>query len=66
MRVNAQTDPESLKKFITEYWELEMPNLLISVTGGAKNFDMKPRLKEAFYRGLMKAADSTSMFVLKL
>ena len=38
---------------------MEAPNLLISVTGGAKNFKMRPRLKEMFRQGLMKAAKST-------
>lgn len=36
-----------------------MPNLLISVTGGAKNFNMMPRLKNIFRRGLVKVAQTT-------
>jgi len=42
-----------------DHWEMELPNLLISVTGGAQNFTMKPRLKEVFRQGLVKAAEST-------
>ena len=45
------------------HWGLDRPNLLISVTGGAKNFHMRPRLKEVFRRGLMKAAASTGQCV---
>lgn len=44
---------------MTEHWGLEVPNLLISVTGGAKDFNMKPRLKSVFRRGLVKVAQTT-------
>ncbi len=47
-----------------EQWGLECPKLLISVTGGAKNFHMRPRLKEVFRTGLMKAAASTGKIIL--
>ena len=40
-------------------WDLDLPNLLISVTGGAKDFQLTPKLKEVFNRGLMKSATST-------
>lgn len=45
-------------------WNLEIPNLVISVTGGAKSFVLKPRLKEVFRRGLIKAAKSTSAWII--
>ena len=45
-------------------WNLEIPNLVISVTGGAKSFVLKPRLKEVFRRGLMKAANSTGAWII--
>lgn len=44
---------------MTQHWGLDVPNLLISVTGGAKNFNMKPRLKSIFRRGLVKVAQTT-------
>ena len=47
-----------------ERWDLEIPNLVISVTGGAKSFVLKPRLKEVFRRGLIKAAKSTSAWII--
>jgi transient receptor potential cation channel subfamily M protein 2 len=59
VRVDQKTAPETLLQLMKEFWELKAPNLLISVTGGAKNFTMRPRLKEVFNRGLMKAAEST-------
>ena len=50
---------QKAKQLMMDKWGMERPNLLISVTGGAKNFQMRGRLKDAFRRGLMKAALST-------
>ena len=50
---------QKVKQLMMDKWGMERPNLLISVTGGAKNFQMRGRLKDAFRRGLMKAALST-------
>lgn len=58
-RVSTDTSPEILYKLLTEQWKLSPPNLLISVTGGAKNFYLKPRLKSMFHRGLIKVAQTT-------
>jgi transient receptor potential cation channel subfamily M protein 2 len=52
-------DMSTLKKLMTEIWGMERPNLLIFVTGGAKNFELRGKLKDAFRRGLMKVALST-------
>jgi hypothetical protein len=41
------------------HWHVDRPNLLISVTGGAVNFTMTPRLTEVFRNGFIKAATST-------
>lgn len=48
-----------IKHLITNYWGLEKPNLLISVTGGAKNISMSKKLKDAFKKGLHKTAHTT-------
>ncbi|CAF5056567.1 unnamed protein product, partial [Rotaria sp. Silwood1] len=37
----------------------ERPSLVISVTGGAKNYKMKSKLFRAFQRGLLKVASTT-------
>uniref|UniRef100_A0A670ZX77 Transient receptor potential cation channel subfamily M member 2 n=1 Tax=Pseudonaja textilis TaxID=8673 RepID=A0A670ZX77_PSETE len=49
VRVSSSTSPKTLYQLITQYWGLDIPNLLISVTGGAKNFSMKMRLKNIFH-----------------
>lgn len=58
-RVSSDTSPEILYQLLTEQWKLSPPNLLISVTGGAKNFYLKSRLKDMFRRGLVKVAQTT-------
>jgi len=47
-----------------DWWKMERPNLLISVTGAATDFSMKSRLRDVFRDGLVKAAESTSMLLL--
>ncbi|NIG60614.1 transient receptor potential cation channel subfamily M member 2 [Pontoporia blainvillei] len=49
---------------MTQHWGLDVPNLLISVTGGAKDFNMKPRLKSVFRRGLVKVAQTTGAWII--
>ncbi|XP_066544155.1 transient receptor potential cation channel subfamily M member 2 isoform X2 [Amia ocellicauda] len=64
VRVSSDTSPATLYQLVTEYWNLSPPNLLISVTGGAKNFYMKARLKSMFRRGLIKVAHTTGAWIL--
>ncbi|KAK6180329.1 hypothetical protein SNE40_012504 [Patella caerulea] len=61
---NDQGVTKILKELLMKKWKLQKPNLLISVTGGAKNFDMKSRLREVFRRGLQKAAESTGAWIV--
>ena len=49
---------------LVDFWDLEVPNLVISVTGGAKSFHLKPKLKEAFTKGLIKCAVSTNAWII--
>jgi len=59
MIVDSNMDIEQLFTLICDNWRVEPPNLLLSVTGGALNFPMTPRLKNAFRHGLVKAAKNT-------
>ena len=45
-------------------WNLPKPQLIISVTGGAKKFTMSHPMKKAFKRGLIKAAASTGAWII--
>jgi hypothetical protein len=46
--------------FMQQGWKLTTPDLIISVTGGAKNCDLSARLRKIFQRGLVAAAATTS------
>lgn len=59
VRVSQDTPSSVIYQLMTQHWGLDDPNLLISVTGGAKNFNMKLRLKSIFRRGLVKVAQTT-------
>ncbi|XP_037542317.1 transient receptor potential cation channel subfamily M member 2 [Nematolebias whitei] len=63
-RVSTDTSPEDLYHLLTEQWKLSPPNLLISVSGGAKNFNLKTRLKNIFHRGLIKMAQNTGAWII--
>ncbi|XP_069052884.1 transient receptor potential cation channel subfamily M member 2 isoform X2 [Lepisosteus oculatus] len=64
VRVSSDSSTETLYQLMTEFWGLSPPNLLISVTGGAKNFYMKSRLKVMFRRGLIKVAHTTGAWIV--
>ncbi|GAA6230191.1 transient receptor potential cation channel subfamily M member 2 isoform X2 [Lates japonicus] len=64
VRVSTDTSSEVLYSLLTEQWKLSPPNLLISVTGGAKNFYLKARLKNMFHRGLIKVAQTTGAWII--
>ncbi|XP_028446835.1 transient receptor potential cation channel subfamily M member 2 isoform X4 [Perca flavescens] len=64
VRVSTDTSPELLYNLLTEQWKLSPPNLLISVTGGAKNFYLKAHLKNMFHRGLIKVAQTTGAWII--
>uniref|UniRef100_A0A673VWS3 Transient receptor potential cation channel subfamily M member 1-like n=2 Tax=Salmo trutta TaxID=8032 RepID=A0A673VWS3_SALTR len=44
-------------------WQLELPNLLISIHGGLQNFDLQPKLKQVLGKGLIKAAVTTGAWI---
>jgi hypothetical protein len=48
--LSCDTDAETLYELLTQHWHLKTPNLVISVTGGAKNFALKPRMRKIFSR----------------
>ncbi|KAG6932137.1 transient receptor potential cation channel, subfamily M, member 2 [Chelydra serpentina] len=64
VRISADTPPCVIYQLMTQHWGLDVPNLLISVTGGAKNFNMMPRLKNIFRRGLVKVAQTTGAWII--
>ncbi len=64
IRVAHDSESLSVLKLLTSRWDLKAPNLVISVTGGAKSFKLHTRLKEAFSKGLIKVAASTDAWII--
>ncbi|XP_075399456.1 transient receptor potential cation channel subfamily M member 2 isoform X2 [Tenrec ecaudatus] len=64
VRVSQDTPSSVIYHLMTQHWGLDVPNLLISVTGGAKNFKLKLRLKNIFRRGLVKVAQTTGAWII--
>jgi len=60
IRLRLDTTADKVVQFMKDGWNLPTPDLIISVTGGAKNFDMSARLRKIFQRGLVGAAITTS------
>jgi transient receptor potential cation channel subfamily M protein 8 len=60
IRLALNTNAETIVKFMQSGWRLPTPDLIISVTGGAKHCDMSARLRKIFQRGLVAAAVTTS------
>lgn len=63
IRVSHDTKPDNLLHLMVKDWHLELPTLLISVHGGLQNFDLQPRLKQVFGKGLIKAAVTTGAWI---
>ena len=61
VRISTDTDPELIWRLLIEEWHLYPPQLLISVTGGAKRFEMKDRIMDRLKKGLIDAAVSTGV-----
>lgn len=63
MRVSYDTKPDLLLHLMTKEWQLDLPKLLISVHGGLQNFELQPKLKQVFGKGLIKAAMTTGAWI---
>ncbi|XP_077980206.1 transient receptor potential cation channel subfamily M member-like 2 [Glandiceps talaboti] len=67
IRVDKKTKARDLWKLLHKYWRKDKPKpkVLISVTGGAKDFFFNDdRLKNLFNKGLFKAAVSTDAWII--
>ncbi len=62
LRVHYNTPVESVISVMFDCWKLYRPSIIISVTGGAKNFNVKTNLRNILKRGIVKAALSTGLY----
>ena len=52
------------KKILILKWKCPEPKLILSVTGGAQDFQIPSRMNRAFKEGLVKAAASTDAWII--
>ncbi|XP_059500641.1 transient receptor potential cation channel subfamily M member 6-like isoform X4 [Stegostoma tigrinum] len=64
IRVSYDTELHQLLHLMLKEWLMELPKLLISVHGGSQNFELPPKLKQIFGKGLIKAAETTGAWIV--
>ena len=60
IRLSDDTKPELILNLMLKKWKLRKPDIVISIHGGLKNFQLDPCHEELFKRGLIKTAKTTS------
>ena len=58
------TKADQVLQLLQNHWGLDLPKLLITVHGGILNFDLQPKLKRVFRKGLLKAAKTTGAWII--
>ena len=64
VRVAHNTSARELVQLLQSQWGLDLPKLVISVQGGIANFEMQPKLKRVFRKGLLRAAKTTGAWIV--
>ncbi|RNA22376.1 transient receptor potential cation channel subfamily M member 2-like isoform X1 [Brachionus plicatilis] len=64
LRVDFRTPLDQMVKIIFEVWKMHRPKLIISITGGAKNFKINAGIKNALKRAVISAALSTDAWLV--
>ena len=63
MNVASSTSVSRIARFMDHYWGMPKPEILITVTGGAQDFNLPSQLQVAFDRGLVSAAQSAKAWI---
>ena len=58
------SSPIFVGNFLFRNWKLPLPEVIITVSGGAQDFDMSPQLLSSFTHGLTSAASSAKAWIL--
>uniref|UniRef100_A0A2C9JU91 TRPM SLOG domain-containing protein n=1 Tax=Biomphalaria glabrata TaxID=6526 RepID=A0A2C9JU91_BIOGL len=65
MRLSSlDTRQENVLALLLKHWGLDLPKLLITIHGGILNFELQPKLKRVFRKGLLKAARTTGAWIV--
>ncbi|CAL1535907.1 unnamed protein product [Lymnaea stagnalis] len=63
-RICHKTERLVVWELMIQYWKMPPPRLLISVTGGAQKFELKPRLSSLLKQGLVGSAVNTGAWII--
>ncbi|KAK3766250.1 hypothetical protein RRG08_036888 [Elysia crispata] len=64
VRVDFKTPVSVVWELMIKYWKMPEPRLLLSITGGAQRFQLKPRLSSLLKQGLVEAAMNTGAWIV--
>jgi len=62
IRAFHRTDMDLISSLLFETWKCKIPQLIISVTGGAR-LNVNPKIRDVFCNGVVKAAYSTNAWI---
>uniref|UniRef100_A0A7S3AMF8 TRPM SLOG domain-containing protein n=1 Tax=Haptolina ericina TaxID=156174 RepID=A0A7S3AMF8_9EUKA len=62
--LSSSSSPAFIAKFMMHSWKLGLPEVVITVVGGAQDFTLTPQLQSTFSSGLASAAMSSRAWVL--
>lgn len=66
IRLALETESEKVVQFLKDGWDLSTPDLIISITGGGRRCRLSKYLRKTFQRGIVAAAQTTSMLRVDL
>uniref|UniRef100_A0A4W5L746 non-specific serine/threonine protein kinase n=1 Tax=Hucho hucho TaxID=62062 RepID=A0A4W5L746_9TELE len=64
VRIAVDAKAEALLQLMRSEWQMERPKLLLTVHGGTENFPLPLKVRQAFSKGLITAAQSTGAWIL--
>ncbi|KAK3560120.1 hypothetical protein QTP86_033872 [Hemibagrus guttatus] len=64
LRLSCDTPPAIVYSILTTSWDLQPPNLVVSVAGGGGKIKVKNWVRDVLRQGLVKAAQSTGAWIL--
>jgi len=62
--VSTRTDADAIVKLLLSYWRIQVPSVLLTVSGSAQAMDLEPRLENMLRDGIDSAASSTRAWVI--
>nr|CAB3267283.1 transient receptor potential cation channel subfamily M member 1-like [Phallusia mammillata] len=64
IRLSQDTSNDLVLQLLMDEWKLRPPKMVITVHGGAHNFQLQPKLHRVFCNGLVKAAKTTGAWIM--